>query len=79
MQTWEYRTIQGWKQNGQLQWSSTLETFLNDQGRQGWELVSVVDREMHAVEWIFKRPLRGVTGDFAAREAPAVAGRYRSY
>lgn len=56
MQTWEYKTIQTFRQGGSYQWSSSHIGFLNEMGQQGWELVSVVERERNTVEWIFKRP-----------------------
>jgi hypothetical protein len=56
MTTWEYHTVRNWKQAGALDWSSTLDKALDDLGRQGWELVAIVDREMHINEWVFKRP-----------------------
>lgn len=56
MQVWEYQTIQNWKSGGYL-WSASLDAFLNEQGQQGWELVSIVDRDRNVVEWIFKRPV----------------------
>lgn len=60
MQAWEYQTIQSWNQATDFRWSSgNTDTFLNDMGLKGWELVSVVTKERNAVEWIFKRPKGG--------------------
>ena len=61
---WEYKTIKlaatgflGGKFN-----ETTLDAFMNDLGRQGWELVSALDtnkswRETRDVVVIFKRQL----------------------
>jgi hypothetical protein len=54
-ESWEYQTVQSWKQAGQPAWSGGLEQFLNGYGAQGWELVSVVEQERNGVSWIFKR------------------------
>lgn len=71
MQAWEYQSIQSWKQGMEYRWSSRQDGFLDEMGRQGWELVSVVERERHMVEWIFKRPKPAVTEMAASLELSA--------
>ena len=65
MTTWEYRTVRNWKQAEAFDSSSTLDKALKDLGRQGWELVTIVDREMRLNEWVFKRPKLNAVTDSA--------------
>jgi hypothetical protein len=56
MQSWEYSTVQSWKEGAGFQWSSEVSATLSTMGEQGWELVCVIETQHHMLEWIFKRP-----------------------